>query len=197
MPSFPSDIETPRLLLRLFGEEVTRACMEHDAVTAGSLLGVPLPPQLLNHNHPLEHDLRQLLQDESYAPWASRAIILKTEMRVIGLIRFHSRPVAQTSKPYRENAAEMGYEIYADYQRQGYAREAITGVMQWATNTYGIHRFIAAVSPENTASLDLVQSFGFMKVDEEMDETDGLEFVYLLDKRTGTLASGRSIHLSS
>ena len=185
MPSFPSDIETPGLLLRLFGEEVTRACIDHDAATAQTLLGVPIPPQLLNNSYPLETDLQQLMQDAAYAAWASRAIILKSEMKVIGLIRFHSRPVAHTGKPYRENAAEMGYEIYPAYQRLGYAREAITALMHWAMDTFGIHRFIASVSPENIASLSLIHSFGFVKVDEEMDETDGLEYVYLLDKKTG------------
>lgn len=193
MLTVPGDIVTPRLILRLLGPAVTQACLAHDPATAGQLMGVPVSPALLDTPSPLEHDLRQLQQDDAYAPWASRAIILKEEMKMIGLIRFHSRPSSPADKFYRENAAEMGYEIYAGYQRRGYAREAITSIMQWALETYGVHRFIASVAPGNIASLTLVQGVGFMKVDEEIDEADGLEYVFLLDinKNTGAGYSSR------
>lgn len=182
----PEDIVTPRLILRLLGPAATQACLAHDPATAGQLLGVPVSSALLDTPSALEHDLRQLQQEAGYAPWASRAIILKAEMKMIGLIRFHSRPSSPANKFYRENAAEMGYEIYADYQRRGYAREAITSIMQWALESSGTHRFIASVAPENIASLSLVQGLGFMKVDEVMDETDGLEYVFLLDTNGNT-----------
>ena len=111
---------------------------------------------------------------------------------MIGLIRFHSRPLSSAGEFYRANAAEMGYEIYPGYQRQGYAREAITSVMHWALESSGIHRFIASVAPENIPSLTLVRQLGFMKVDEVTDETDGLEYVFLLDTHGNTGAG----HLS-
>ncbi|NLU93337.1 GNAT family N-acetyltransferase [Chitinophaga sp. Ak27] len=186
MLTVPGDIVTPRLILRLLGTAVTQACLVPDPATAGQLLGIPVSTELLDAPNALAHDLRQLQQDAAYAPWASRAIILKAEMKMIGLIRFHSRPSSPAEKFYRENAAEMGYEIYPGHQRRGYAREAITSVMQWALETSGIHRFIASVAPENIASLSLVQGLGFMKVDEVVDETDGLEYVFLLDTHGNT-----------
>lgn len=187
MPSTSGDIITPRLILRLFGEAVTRACLHHDEAAAAKLFGFPLPPILLNSTDTFEHDMRQLQADAAYKPWASRAIMHKEEMKVMGLIRFHGKPASRSDKPYRHNAAELGYEIYPAYQRRGYAREAITGAMQWATKSFGIHSFIASVSPENTASLSLVQSLGFRKVDEEVDETDGLEYVFALNRSTTNL----------
>lgn len=101
---------------------------------------------------------------------------------MIGLIRFHNSPDLHADKPYRKGAVELGYCIFSNYRRKGYAREAILGVINWAAEGFCVHRFIASVSPENSPSLALVQSFGFIKIDEVIDEIDGLEYVYMLER---------------
>lgn len=181
MPSPVDDIITPRLILRLLGDEVTHACLANNLATAQHLLGATIPEEFGSSLSSLVYDLRQLQQDPGYRPWASRAIILPDEMKMVGRIRFHSSPALHADKPYMIAAAELGYGIFSTDRRKGYAREAIIGVMNWATTHYHTHRFIASVSPENIPSLALVQSFGFIKVDEVMDETDGMEYVFLLD----------------
>lgn len=179
-----NDIITPRLILRLLGEKVTHACLASDLATAQDLLGATIPEEFLTKVSSLEYDLRQLQHDPGYSPWASRAIILPGEMKMMGLIRFHGSPDPHAAKPYMQDAVELGYRIFSSERRKGYAREAIMGVMNWAMEHYHMHRFIASVSPENIPSLALVQSLGFMKVDEVMDETDGIEHVFLLDSTT-------------
>jgi [ribosomal protein S5]-alanine N-acetyltransferase len=182
MSSPLNDIITPRLVLRLLGDAVTDACLAGNLATARDLLGAAIPEEFLLNRSSLEHDLRQLQQNPAYPPWASRAIILPDNKKMIGLIRFHGTPDAHAGQPYMKNAAELGYKIFSSHRRKGYAREAINGMMNWATAYYLTHRFIASVSPENIASLALVQSLGFIKADEVMDETDGPEYVFLLDK---------------
>ena len=184
MPEALDDIATPRLILRLLGPEVSNACLNNNLVTAQDLLRVAIPEEFLDKLSSLQHDRRQLEEDPEYKPWASRALILKDEMTMIGLIRFHGSPVAHAEKPYMKGAVELGYRIFSNYRRQGYAREAVSGMINWATEGFCVHRFIASISPENSPSLALVRSLGFIKIDEVMDEVDGIEHVYMLEQTT-------------
>ena len=52
-------------------------------------------------------------------------------------------------------------------------------VMEWARDVHGVQHFAASVSPDNPPSLRIVQRLGFAKVGEEMDEIDGIEYVFL------------------
>lgn len=173
------DIVTPRLILRLLGTEVTAACLQNNFTTAGQLLQATIPAEFAEGQSSLRYDCRQLSADPAYRPWASRAILLQDEM--IGLIRFHSRPEETADQPYRLGAAELGYKIFAAHRRKGYAREAIKGMLNWAAEHFHTHRFIVSIDPGNLPSLELARTLGFVKVDEAMDETDGLEYVYLLE----------------
>lgn len=99
MPSTLHDIITPRLILRLLGYEVTGACLASDLGIARHLLGAAIPEEFLTKLSSLEYDCRQLQLDPEYRPWASRAIILPGEMKMIGLIRFHgARILMPTSR---------------------------------------------------------------------------------------------------
>jgi ribosomal-protein-alanine N-acetyltransferase len=51
--------------------------------------------------------------------------------------------------------------------------------MNWAQSEFGISSFVASISPENEFSLRLVAKLGFIKVGEVMDDTDGMEYVFL------------------
>ena len=184
MPEALDDITTPRLILRLLGPEVSNACLNSNLVTAQDLLHVAIPEEFLDKLSSLQHDRRQLEEDPGYKPWASRALILKNEMTMIGLIRFHGSPASHADKPYMKGAVELGYRIFSNYRRKGYAREAVYGMINWATEGFRVHRFIASISPENLPSLALVRSLGFIKIDEVIDEIDGIEHVYMLEQTT-------------
>ena len=53
--------------------------------------------------------------------------------------------------------------------------------MNWAQQKFGIHRFVASVSPDNAASLKLIARLGFTIIGQQIDEEDGLEHVFLRD----------------
>lgn len=58
-------------------------------------------------------------------------------------------------------SAEIGYWMGRVYQRQGYMREAIDGVLHYAFEQKGISRVEAACLPENAASRTLLEKSGF------------------------------------
>ena len=75
----------------------------------------------------------------------------------------------------------MGYTVFPRHQRQGYAHEAILGMMRWANEEHGITRFRISISPDNEPSLALAAKLGFERTGEQMDPEDGLEYVFERD----------------
>jgi ribosomal-protein-alanine N-acetyltransferase len=120
---------------------------------------------------PAEYRLKQLAADPSEQPWLVRAVIALTPRRVVGSIGFHAPPDAQ-------GRVEIGYDIVAGERRKGYAREATQALLDWAWATGRARTCVASVSPDNAASLGLIRSFGFRRVGEQIDEIDGLEWVF-------------------
>ncbi|MCR5794646.1 MAG: GNAT family N-acetyltransferase [Solobacterium sp.] len=59
-------------------------------------------------------------------------------------------------------AKEVGYIINKNYQRQGYAGEALSAVIRSAF-LEGVHRVYAECDPRNTASWKLLESVGFRR----------------------------------
>jgi RimJ/RimL family protein N-acetyltransferase len=120
---------------------------------------------------PARERLEQLAADPSEQPWLVRAVVLRAPRRVVGNVGFHGPPDDQ-------GRVEIGYGIVPAQRRQGYAREAIAGLTDWAFATGEARVCVASVSPRNTASLALVRSLGFRQVGEQIDELDGLELVF-------------------
>lgn len=56
---------------------------------------------------------------------------------------------------------EIGYAIARDHQRQGYGREAVEALVEFAFGSYGLHRLEADVDPRNAPSLRLLEGLGF------------------------------------
>ena len=114
-----------------------------------------------------------LAADPEYGPWSVRLLLLKPSLEPIGHVRFHARP--------HDGAVEFGYVVFTPWRRQGYATEAAEAVMHWA-NGHGVRRFVASVAPDNGASQRVVAKLGFRKVGEQIDEVDGVEDVFELDR---------------
>lgn len=56
---------------------------------------------------------------------------------------------------------ELGYHIFRPFRRLGYGREACIGVMKYAEEEWGIHRFQVRIRSDNEPSLRLAASLGF------------------------------------
>ena len=152
---------TPSLLRAVAGGKLAEVERQLDApVCAGWEEGVPA-----------ELRLQQLAADPAEQPWLVRAVVAQAPRRVLGSVGFHA-------PPDDHGRVEIGYDIVAGERRRGYAREAIHALLDWAWATGRARVCVASVSPSNGPSLALVRAFGFRHVGEQMDEIDGLEWVF-------------------
>ena len=59
--------------------------------------------------------------------------------------------------------AEVWYKLHPGFWRQGFAREALTRVLQFAFSELRLHRVEAGCAVENTASFRLLESVGMTR----------------------------------
>ena len=107
---------------------------------------------------------------------------------MVGHIGFHTGPAPDYLEPYSPGAVEFGFEVFPDFRRQGFAREASVALMQWARQTHGVQKFVLSISPGNGPSQSLAQQLGFVRIGSHMDEVDGPEDV--LELRPGAHPHG-------
>jgi ribosomal-protein-alanine N-acetyltransferase len=176
-------IETPRLqLYPLTPMQVAR-------LVAGDLLGAQdraydlTVETFAEDSGVLAMRHRQLAIDPSEAPWLLRVAVLPETRQVIGRIGFHARPTP-------DGTVEVGYSVAPAYRRQGYATEMVRGLLGWGAAS-GAVRCLASVRPDNTASLATIDALGFVRIGEQIDEIDGLEWVHSLDLPGSTMLSPR------
>jgi RimJ/RimL family protein N-acetyltransferase len=167
-------IETERLELVLLTEEAMEALVGGDR----GLLPYSVPDEWPDAHDArfLQLRLRQLRADPSRATWGVFAIVLQGEM--IGHIGFHGPPGVNARRD--TDALEVGYTVFPDHRRHGYATEAVRRLLAYARE-HGVHRFVASVGPENEPSLRLVRGLGFVEVGRHWDEEDGEELELVLD----------------
>jgi ribosomal-protein-alanine N-acetyltransferase len=170
-------IKTARLDLVLFTKETL------DAVLAGhtsSVDGVALTADWLRQYEPwLRRRRDQIGRDPEHVPWILRAMVRRNPHEFVGSIGFHGKPGSNALGEL--DAVELGYSVEPEFRRQGFAEEAIRGMMAWA-RARSTSRFIVSVSPKNAASLALAAKLGFTEVTRVVDEEDGPEIVF--DLRT-------------
>ena len=171
-------IRTPRLELVSMTAACMRALAGHDLATASREAGAIVPPGLDEDLVDfLRYRLAQVDADPSVRQWLGRLMVLTDalgERRVVGTIGFHGPPDDQ-------GRLEVGYRVEASYRRQGYAREAVRAMFDWAASAHGVHRFLASVSPANEPSLQLIAGFGFRRTGWHVDDIDGLELEFEAD----------------
>ncbi len=138
------EIKTARLFLRQFRESDYDDLFEFlSQLEDDEFEGYPG----ITYENGREH-LRQRLGSEAFY-----AVVLHGSGKVIGNIFCGARDFA---------GKEVGYIINKDYQRQGYAAEALSAVIRSAFQE-GIHRIYAECDPRNTASWKLLESVGFRR----------------------------------
>jgi RimJ/RimL family protein N-acetyltransferase len=115
---------------------------------------------------------QQIGEHPDHAPWLLRAIVLRNGQRsTIGHINFHG-------PPDERGVPEIGYSLLPAFRGRGYAIEAVRATFDWAQREHGVTRFRASVAPGNERSQNLVAKLGFVRIGEQWDEEDGLEWVF-------------------
>jgi ribosomal-protein-alanine N-acetyltransferase len=106
-------------------------------------------------------------------------MVRRSPPEFVGSIGFHGKPGSNALGA--PDAVELGYSVEPKFRRQGFAEEAIRGMMDWA-GARSISHFIVSVSPTNPASLALAAKLGFSEVTRVVDDEDGPEIVLELQK---------------
>lgn len=174
-------IETARLILPLVPLEGLEATVAHDAARLEALMGVRVPPVWFDQDWLAGMRIAQWRGNSAYAPWSIRAIIEKSTNTVIGSMNCHHQPMPFIYGDETRPAVELGYDIYEAHRRRGFAYEMVQGFFGWA-GAQGVSRFILSISPENEASRALCTKLGGIKIGSQIDEKDGPEDIYLVER---------------
>ena len=135
------ELATKRLILREFKETDYDDLYEYlSQLRDDEFEGYPG----ITYENGREHLKYRLGSEEFYA------IELKDSGKVIGNIYYGNRDF---------EAKEVGYIVNKDYQRKGYASEALGAVIENAFNE-GVHRIFAECDPRNLCSWKLLEKVG-------------------------------------
>jgi RimJ/RimL family protein N-acetyltransferase len=148
---------------------------------AEELLGFKIPREWFDRSDIITMRLKQLEADASFLPWSVRAMLLRDTGQMVGYIGFHSAPCPEYLKELSPKGVELGYTVFPEFRRIGYAREATLALIKWALKQHGVRQFIVSISPGNLASLQMAEKLGFRRIGSHIDELDGPEDIFELN----------------
>ena len=79
--------------------------------------------------------------------------------------------------PDTEGWVEIGYRVVARYRRQGLAHEAALALLRWAAG-HGVFGVRASISPDNAASMGLLDKLGFINAGRYEHRALGERLIY-------------------
>ena len=136
------------------------------------------------------------VQPDQRGTWARRAVQVSADpvaadwvTGVIVALDLGGLPVGRAgfhAPPDERGMVEIGYSIDPSYRRRGYARAAFVALLSRAIQDPTVRAVRVSIAPDNEASMAVVAPFGFVKVGEEWDDEDGLEYVYELNATSTT-----------
>jgi RimJ/RimL family protein N-acetyltransferase len=165
-------IRCQRFNLVLMTAGFIEALLAGDYVAAEEQLDVAFPEQrwAKDEEYVLRLRLDQMRSNPESAHWLLRAIV-DLDRSMIGHAGFHGPPDGR-------GFVELGYTVFERFRRHGYASEAATCMMRWAEREHGVRNFRISVGESNAPSLAMASKLGFMRTGEQVDEIDGLEYVF-------------------
>ena len=123
--------------------------------------------------------LEQLESAPADEPWLLRAVVLRSEARVIGVTGFHGPPGGAWLEEHAPDGVEFGYTIFEGDRRQGFATEAGEGLVRWASDAHRVRRYVLSIGSGNDASQRVARKLGFRQVGEWEHPQRGRELVFL------------------
>jgi len=90
--------------------------------------------------------------------WFQLVILLKESNSLIGDIGLHFLDSDPENKQ-----VEIGYTLNSVFRNNGYAKEALTEIIDYLFQSLNKHRITASIDPTNEASIKLIEKLGFRK----------------------------------
>ena len=166
-------IVTPRLELHHIGSADLITLFE-DPMNLSIYEGIPFDNPhhvLMDDSGPLRWRVPQVKSDPVVNKWFVRWMVEKETREIVGSTSFHGPPDVQ-------GMMEIGLGVHTDFQRRGYATEALTAMWSWVINQPGVELLRYTVDPSNEASVAVIKKFGFERVGQQIDPEDGPEDIY-------------------
>jgi RimJ/RimL family protein N-acetyltransferase len=163
----------PRIRIVHLTGPVFRALAAGDLVAANAASPVPLSPFLAGPECHRVWRMRgyQFDEDPASGGWVTGVIWDEERQLAVGRAGYHDLPDA-------DGRVEIGYTVDPAFRRRGYARAALGALLARARAEPQVKLVRVSIRPDNIASYSLAAQFGFVKVGEQWDDEDGLEFVY-------------------
>ncbi|MDX2223904.1 MAG: GNAT family N-acetyltransferase [Rhodospirillaceae bacterium] len=161
--------ETPRLI----GIAATPALARADAGDAAAfsrLLAARIPGSwpievMADVREHFAHQLETGAMTPGWAMWYLLAPRAEPPRRLIGVVGFYGRPDA-------DGTATLGYGIAPEDEGQGFATEAVAGLMAWGRAHGGVAAFAATTFELHHASVRVLQKNGFACVGVSPDDAE-------------------------
>jgi ribosomal-protein-alanine N-acetyltransferase len=149
--------------------QVLDAFVDGKATTARELVDYVVPADFPDAAaaEVLEVRRMQLATDPARAPWSVRAMVRRDDRVMVGFVNFHGPP--GTNDIEAADAAELGWTVFPQHRRQGYATETALRLMDWARAEHGVRRFISSTTPGNAPSLRVHEKLGFHPTGQVVD----------------------------
>jgi RimJ/RimL family protein N-acetyltransferase len=165
--------ESPSVRIVHLDGPTFRALADGDLTAANALSPVPLTAYFVDPDWRGTWRRRsaQVDADPASAAWVTGVIWDEQRRLAAGRAGYHAPPDAT-------GLVEIGYAVDPAYRRRGYARAALAALLARAAREPDVTTVRVSISPDNVASYQLAAQYGFVKVGEQWDDEDGLEFVY-------------------
>ena len=150
------EIDTPRLRLTPLTEACTRASLDDRNTIAREIAAeVPLSWPVEHYDQGvLDATAKALQSTQGEKGWILRYIVIQEPRpTVAGMVGMMA--------PDREGACMIGYSVLPEFRRQGYAGEALAGVVAWAFDHPEVQSIIGETYPELTGSIRTMECNGF------------------------------------
>ena len=166
-------VTTGRLRLVPLPLALLDAVLVGDWEQARALAPFPLTEQTFaGDRYVLELRQTQLRDDPGIEAWLYRVAVDRTSGQVVARIGFHAAPDA-------DGTVEVGYSVQPEHRRLGLATEMASGLIAWGREQ-GARQVRASTTPDNLGSQAVLARLGFVRTGEQIDEIDGLEWVFTL-----------------
>ena len=138
-----------------------------------------------------EHHAARIEADPAAATWLLRAM-LAADATIVGHIGFHDIPapivVVLGDPTFRGErpavgggVVEIGYTVFAEHRRRGYATEAAAALVHWAQTDGAVSGVVATTSVDNLVSQGVLSRVGFATIGRCQDRDGTPELVWWIE----------------